>query len=124
MVRGASFGLLGVVLRRLGNDMALLVLGVPVEQNLRRSLLLSDGDWSTLWSRLVAAILPGVCAPGSRRAAVLERMPASRENLIGSAALLDHGGARSALPAPPGHVVRVGLAHLAGVTLTSGGSCA
>jgi putative tricarboxylic transport membrane protein len=61
VVLGALFGLLGVVLRRLGNDMAPLVLGfvlgVPIEENLRRSLLLSHGDWSTLWSRPLAAIL-------------------------------------------------------------------
>jgi TctA family transporter len=56
---GALFGLLGVVLRRLGNDVAPLVLGfvlgAPIEENLRRSLLLAHGDWSTLWSRPLAA---------------------------------------------------------------------
>lgn len=63
VVLGALFGLLGVVLRRLGNDMAPLVLGfvlgVPIEENLRRSLLLSHGDWGTLWSRPLPAILLG-----------------------------------------------------------------
>jgi putative tricarboxylic transport membrane protein len=63
VVLGALFGLLGVVLRRLGNDMAPLVLGfvlgAPIEDNLRRSLLLAHGDWSTLWSRPLAAALLG-----------------------------------------------------------------
>jgi TctA family transporter len=63
VVLGALFGLLGVVLRRLGNDVAPLVLGfvlgAPIEENLRRSLLLAHGDWSTLWSRPLAAGLLG-----------------------------------------------------------------
>jgi TctA family transporter len=63
VVLGALFGLLGVVRRRLGNDLASLVLGfvlgAPIEENLRRSLLLAHGDWSTLWSRPLAAGLLG-----------------------------------------------------------------
>jgi TctA family transporter len=66
VVLGALFGLLGVVLRRLGNDLAPLVLGfvlgTPIEENLRRSLLLAHGDWSTLWSRPLPAALLGATA--------------------------------------------------------------
>ena len=58
---GALFGAVGVVLRRLGNDLAPLilgfVLGLQIEENLRRSLLLAHGDWTTLWSRPLPAAL-------------------------------------------------------------------
>ena len=61
VVLGALFGLLGVVLRRLGNDLAPLVLGFvlgpAIENNLRLSLLLGHGEWSTLWSRPLPASL-------------------------------------------------------------------
>jgi len=32
---------------------------MPIEENLRRSLLPSHGDWGTLWSRPLPAILLG-----------------------------------------------------------------
>jgi TctA family transporter len=52
-----------VVLRQLGCDLAPLILGFvlgpSIEENLRRSLLLSHGDWSTLWSRPLPATLLG-----------------------------------------------------------------
>jgi putative tricarboxylic transport membrane protein len=58
---GAGFGLLGVVLRQLGNDVTPLILGFvlgpSIEENLRRSLLLGHGDWATLWARPVPAAL-------------------------------------------------------------------
>jgi putative tricarboxylic transport membrane protein len=58
---GALFGLVGVVLRQLGNDVAPLILGFilgpAIEENLRRSLLLAHGDWATLWSRPLPAVL-------------------------------------------------------------------
>ncbi len=58
---GGLFGALGVVLRRLGNDLAPLILGFvlgpAIEDNLRRSLLLAHGDWATLWSRPLPAAL-------------------------------------------------------------------
>jgi TctA family transporter len=61
VVLGALFGLVGVVLRRLGNELAPLILGFvlgpAIEDNLRRSLLLAHGDWSTLWSRPLPAVL-------------------------------------------------------------------
>jgi TctA family transporter len=61
VVLGALFGAAGVVLRRLGNDMAPLILGFvlgqQIEDNLRRSLLLAHGDWTTLWSRPLPAAL-------------------------------------------------------------------
>jgi TctA family transporter len=63
VVLGAVFGLVGVVLRQLGCDLAPLILGFvlgpSIEENLRRSLLLSHGDWSTLWSRPLPATLLG-----------------------------------------------------------------
>lgn len=61
VVLGALFGAFGVVLRRLGNDLAPLILGLvlgpAIEENLRRSLLLAHGDWATLWSRPLPALL-------------------------------------------------------------------
>lgn len=66
------FGLLGYLLRRLDISLVPIVLGLvlggPMEVNLRRALTLSDGDWSvlfaspislTLWGlAVVAAVLP------------------------------------------------------------------
>ena len=79
VVLGALFGLLGVVLRRLGNDLAPLILGFvlgpAIEENLRRSLLLAHGDWATLWSRplpaglLAATVLLVLGVAWSRRRA-------------------------------------------------------
>jgi putative tricarboxylic transport membrane protein len=55
------FGVLGYGLRKIGAPLAPLILGVVLgplmERSLRRSLALSGGDWSVLWSSPVAVIL-------------------------------------------------------------------
>ncbi|RYH01258.1 tripartite tricarboxylate transporter permease [Salipiger sp. IMCC34102] len=56
-----AFGLLGYVLRLLAFPAAPLVLGLVLgplmEQNFRRSLMLSDGDFSTFVTRPISAVL-------------------------------------------------------------------
>jgi TctA family transporter len=64
---GALFGLVGLVFFKLGCEPAPLllgfILGPMMEENLRRALLLSRGDWSTFVTRplsaglLIAAVL-------------------------------------------------------------------
>jgi putative tricarboxylic transport membrane protein len=55
----AGFGVLGYVLRKLGCELAPLMLGFVVgpmlEENIRRTLLLSQGDPSVLVTRPIAA---------------------------------------------------------------------
>lgn len=59
-----AFGVLGYVLRRFGYPMAPLVLGIVLgdllEKNLRRGLVLSDGDLSPFFTRPISAVLCGV----------------------------------------------------------------
>jgi putative tricarboxylic transport membrane protein len=56
-----AFGLLGFVLRRFGYPMAPLVLGIVLgdllEKNLRRGLVLSDGDLTPFFTRPISAVL-------------------------------------------------------------------
>jgi putative tricarboxylic transport membrane protein len=58
------FGVLGFVLRRFGYPMAPLVLGIVLgdllEKNLRRGLVLSDGDLTPFFARPICAVLFGV----------------------------------------------------------------
>ena len=64
---GATFAVVGYVFYKLGCEPAPLllgfILGPMMEENLRRALLLSRGDWSTFLSRplsaglLIAALL-------------------------------------------------------------------
>ncbi|MBK5958446.1 hypothetical protein CCR97_09525 [Rhodoplanes elegans] len=62
----AAFGVLGYVCRRLGCEVAPLMLGFVVgpmfEENLRRALLLSQGDPSVFVTRPIAAGMLGVSA--------------------------------------------------------------
>jgi putative tricarboxylic transport membrane protein len=55
------FGILGYGLRKIGAPLAPLILGVVLgplmERSLRRSLALSGGDWSVLWSSPVSVVL-------------------------------------------------------------------
>jgi putative tricarboxylic transport membrane protein len=57
----ALFGVVGVVFYRLGCEPAPLllgfILGPMMEENLRRALLLSRGDWTTFLSRPLSATL-------------------------------------------------------------------
>lgn len=59
-----AFGLIGFVLRRFGYPMAPLVLGIVLgdllEKNLRRGLVLSDGDLAPFFTRPISAVLFGV----------------------------------------------------------------
>lgn len=59
------FGVLGVVLRRLRFDPAPLligfVLGPMIEENFRRTLRLSRGDFSAFWSSPISAIVLALC---------------------------------------------------------------
>jgi TctA family transporter len=56
---GALFGLIGLVFYKLGCEPAPLllgfILGPMMEENLRRALLLSRGDWSTFVTRPLSA---------------------------------------------------------------------
>ncbi|RBM14666.1 tripartite tricarboxylate transporter TctA [Prauserella sp. PE36] len=56
-----AFGLIGYLMRRSGYPLTSLLLGVVLgpmlEDNLRRALLLSRGDWSVFWSSPVTVIL-------------------------------------------------------------------
>jgi putative tricarboxylic transport membrane protein len=56
-----GFGLLGFVLRHHGYPMAPLVLGIVLgdllEKNLRRALVLSDGDLTPFFTRPISAVL-------------------------------------------------------------------
>ena len=59
-----AFGLIGFVLRKWGYPMAPLVLGIVLgdllEKNLRRGLVLSDGDLTPFFTRPISAVLFGV----------------------------------------------------------------
>jgi putative tricarboxylic transport membrane protein len=55
------FGILGYIMRKLDFPPApmilALVLGFMIETNLRRSLILSDGDWSVFFTRPISAVI-------------------------------------------------------------------
>jgi putative tricarboxylic transport membrane protein len=57
----AAFGIAGIVFYKLGCEPAPLllgfILGPMMEENLRRALLLSRGDWSTFVTRPLSASL-------------------------------------------------------------------
>ncbi|WP_142847193.1 tripartite tricarboxylate transporter permease [Telmatospirillum sp. J64-1] len=59
-----AFGVLGFLLRKMNYPMAPLVLGIILgdllDKNLRRALLLSDGDFSPFFTRPVSMILCGI----------------------------------------------------------------
>ncbi len=60
------FGLLGYILRRLDISLVPIVLGLvlggPMEVNLRRALTLSDGDWTALFASPISLTLWGLAA--------------------------------------------------------------
>jgi putative tricarboxylic transport membrane protein len=62
----AVFAAIGLVLSRLGCELAPLllglILGAPMELNLRRTLLISGGDWSVLVARPISAALLAAAA--------------------------------------------------------------
>ena len=66
LVMMTGFGLLGWLMRRGGFPLAPVILGLvlgPVmEKSLRRSLALSDGDWSVLFGSPIALLLWGMSA--------------------------------------------------------------
>lgn len=58
------FGVLGYIMRKLDFPPApmilALVLGFMIETNMRRSLILSDGEWSIFFTRPISAVILGV----------------------------------------------------------------
>ena len=56
---GAAFGLVGYLFHKLGCEPAPLllgfILGPMMEENLRRALLLSRGDWTTFMTNPISA---------------------------------------------------------------------
>ena len=77
----AGFGVVGYFFYKLGCEPAPLllgfILGPMMEENLRRALLLSRGDWSTFVTRpLSAALLVGGGADGRGRHAAGDQEPA------------------------------------------------
>jgi putative tricarboxylic transport membrane protein len=75
-----AFGVIGFVLRRFGYPMAPLVLGIVLgdllEKNLRRGLVLSDGDLTPFFTRPISATLFGILV-----LVVLLRLPLVRRLL-------------------------------------------
>jgi putative tricarboxylic transport membrane protein len=75
-----GFGVLGYLLRRYGFPVAPLVLGIVLgdlmEKNLRRGLVLSDGDLTPFFTRPISAVLFGIIV-----LVVLLRVPAIRRRL-------------------------------------------
>ena len=62
----AAFGIVGLVFYKLGCEPAPLllgfILGPMMEENLRRALLLSRGDWSVFATRPISAVMLGMAA--------------------------------------------------------------
>ena len=62
------FGVIGYFVRRFGLNAAAVVLGLilgPIGENgLRRSLMLSDGDWTVLFSTPLCWVMIGLCVFG------------------------------------------------------------
>jgi putative tricarboxylic transport membrane protein len=60
-----AFGVVGFVLRRYGYPMAPFVLGIVLgdllDKNLRRGLVLSDGDLTPFFTRPISAVLAAIC---------------------------------------------------------------
>ena len=60
------FGILGYVFIKLSISPAPMVLGLilgrPMEENLRRALLVANGDWSVLFTRPISAALLAIAA--------------------------------------------------------------
>ena len=71
------FGVLGYFVRKFGLNAAAIVLGLilgPIGENgLRRSLMLSDGDWSILFSTPVCWIMIVLCVLGVLSPLLMER---------------------------------------------------
>ncbi|MDY3115577.1 MAG: tripartite tricarboxylate transporter permease [Sutterella sp.] len=71
------FGVLGYLVRKFGLNAAAIVLGLilgPIGENgLRRSLMLSDGDWSILFSTPVCWIMIVLCVLGVLSPLLMER---------------------------------------------------
>ena len=60
------FGIIGYVLTRLEADLAPLLLGLVLgpmmEQNLRRAMVMSDGDWTVFFTKPISAVLLAAAA--------------------------------------------------------------
>lgn len=71
------FGVIGFLVRKFGLNVAAIVLGLilgPIGENgLRRSLLLSDGDWTILFSTPVCWIMIALCVLGVLSPLLMER---------------------------------------------------
>jgi putative tricarboxylic transport membrane protein len=62
------FGIIGYIMRRLDFPPApmilALVLGFMIETSLRRSMILSDGDWTIFFTRPISATILGLAILG------------------------------------------------------------
>lgn len=71
------FGVLGYFIRKFGLNAAAVVLGLilgPIGENgLRRSLMLSDGDWTVLFSTPICWVMVALCVLGVLSPILMER---------------------------------------------------
>ena len=72
------FGVIGYFIRKFGLNAAAVVLGLilgPIGENgLRRSLLLSDGDWTVLFSTPICWVMVGLCIFGVLSPLLMDRL--------------------------------------------------
>lgn len=72
------FGVIGYLVRKFGLNAAAIVLGLilgPIgEKGLRRSLMLSDGDWTVLFSSTICWVMIALCIIGILSPLIMERM--------------------------------------------------
>lgn len=72
------FGVIGYFVRKFGLNAAAVVLGLilgPIGENgLRRSLLLSDGDWTVLFSTPICWVMVGLCVFGVLSPLLMDRL--------------------------------------------------
>ena len=102
------FGLIGYVLIRLEADPAPLLLGLVLgpmmEQNLRRAMVIADGDWTVFFTKPISAALLAAAAalvvmiilPNVRRATARLTAAARRIRLGRQPSPADRSGCRSA----------------------------
>ena len=78
------FGVIGYFVRKFGLNAAAVVLGLilgPIGENgLRRSLLLSDGDWTVLFSTPICWVMAGLCVFGVLSPLLMDRLEKKVQN--------------------------------------------
>ena len=71
------FGVIGYLIRKFGLNAAAVVLGLilgPIGENgLRRSLMLSDGDWTVLFSTPICWVMIALCVLGILSPILMEK---------------------------------------------------